>query len=151
MSSGVWILWTFVNVLSMSIPYICLASGHVRSIIPSQLLQLSLATTVLIRVWGFQGGPRDQAESSHVARLGFHYWLRASLVTQTVKNLPAMQDTWVWSLGREGPLEKRTATHSSILAWRIPWTEESVRLQSMKLQRVRHDWETNTFTFYIAI
>ena len=56
---------------------------------------------------------------------------RASLVDQTVKNLPAMQETWVWSLGREDPLEKGMATHSSIL-WRIPWTEEPGRLQSQK-------------------
>ena len=50
----------------------------------------------------------------------------ASLVAQRVKNLPAMQETWVRSLGREGPLEKRMATHSSVLAGRIPWTEELV-------------------------
>ena len=56
-----------------------------------------------------------------------------------VKNLPAMQETQVRSLGREDPLEKGTATHSSILAWRIPWTEEPNRLQSMGLQRVGHD------------
>ena len=56
-----------------------------------------------------------------------------------VKNLPAMQETWVWSLGWEDPLEKGTATHSSILAWRIPWREEPGRLQSMGLHRVRHD------------
>ena len=49
---------------------------------------------------------------------------RASPVAQMVKNLPAMQETWVWSLGWEDPLEKGMATHSSILAWRIPWTEE---------------------------
>ena len=48
----------------------------------------------------------------------------ASLAAQTVKNLPAMQDTWVWSLGLEDPLEKGKATHSSTLAWIIPWTEE---------------------------
>ena len=134
MSSGIWILWTFVNVLSMSIPYICLASGLLRPIIPSQLLQVSLAATVLIKFWGLQEHPRDQAESSHVARLGFHYWLRTSLVTQIVKNLPAMQDTWVWSLGQEGPLEKIMATHSSILVWRIPWKEEPGGLQSMGSQ-----------------
>ena len=56
-----------------------------------------------------------------------------------VKNLPAMQ-TWVWSLGGEEPLEKGMATHSSILAWKIPWTEEPGGLQSMGLQRVGHDW-----------
>ena len=66
-------------------------------------------------------------------------------VTQMVKNLLAMQETWVWSLGQEGPLEKEMATHSSILAWRIPWTEKSGRLQSMGLQRVRQDWATNTY------
>ena len=55
----------------------------------------------------------------------------ASLVAQLVKNSPAMQETWVRSLGWEDPLEKGMATHSSILAWRIPWTEEPGRLQSM--------------------
>ena len=62
-----------------------------------------------------------------------------SLVSQVVKCLPAMWETWVQSLGREDPLEKEMATHSSILAWRIPWTEKPGRLQSMGLQRVRHD------------
>ena len=57
---------------------------------------------------------------------------------QTVKNLPAMQETWVRSLGWEDPLEKEMATHSNILAWRIPWTEEPCGLQSMGSQRVRH-------------
>ena len=56
-----------------------------------------------------------------------------------VKNQPAMQDTQVLFLGQEDPLEKGMATHSSILAWRIPWTEEHGRLQSMGSQRVRHD------------
>ena len=62
--------------------------------------------------------------------------VRASLVVQVVKNLPTMQDTWVRSLGWEDPLEKEMATHSSILARRIPWTEEPGGLQSMGLQRV---------------
>ena len=56
--------------------------------------------------------------------------VRASLLTQLVKNLPAMQETWVRFLGQEDPLEKEMATHSSILAWRIPWREEPGRLQS---------------------
>ena len=60
-----------------------------------------------------------------------------------------MQETWVQSLGWEDPLEKGMATHSSILAWRIPWTEEIGRLQSMELQRVRHYWATNTFTYLL--
>ena len=63
----------------------------------------------------------------------------ASLVTQMVKNQPAMQETWVQSLGQEDPLEKGMAIHSSILAWRIPWIEKPGGLQSTGLQRVRHD------------
>ena len=63
----------------------------------------------------------------------------ASLVVELVKNLPAMQETWVQSLGLEDPLEKGKAIHSSILAWRIPWTEKPGRLQSMGLQRVGHN------------
>ena len=66
----------------------------------------------------------------------------ASLVTQMVKNLPAMWETWVRSLGWEDPLEKGMATHSSILAWRIPGTGEPGRLQSTGSQRVGHDWLT---------
>ena len=60
--------------------------------------------------------------------------LSASLVAQMGKQLPAMQKTQVWSLGQEDPLEKEMATHSSTLAWKIPWTEEPGRLQSMQLQ-----------------
>ena len=63
----------------------------------------------------------------------------ASLVAQMVKNLPAMWETWVLSLGWEDPLEEGMAIHSSILAWRTPWTEEPGGLQSMGSQRVRHD------------
>ena len=63
----------------------------------------------------------------------------ASLVAQMVKRLPAMQETWVQLLGQEDPLEKEMAIHSSTLAWKIPWTEEPDRLQSMRSQRVEHD------------
>ena len=73
--------------------------------------------------------------------------LLLTLVTQTVKNLSAMQKTQVWSLGQEDPLEEGMATHSSILAWRIPWMEEPARLPAMEQQRVGHDWATNIFTF----
>ena len=67
---------------------------------------------------------------------------RASLVAQMVKNLPAMWEMWVQFLGREDPLEKEMATHSRILAWAIPWTEEPGGLQSMGSQRVRQDLAT---------
>ena len=60
-------------------------------------------------------------------------------MTQTVKNLPTMQEIQVQSLGQEDPLEKGMATHSSILAWRIPWTEDPGRLQSVWSERVEHD------------
>ena len=60
-------------------------------------------------------------------------------MAQTVKNLPAMQETQIQALGQEDPLEKEMATHSSIPAWRIPWTEEPGGLQSMGSQRVKHN------------
>ena len=88
----------------------------------------------------------------------FHYGLSqgieysgASLVAQMVKNLPAMQETWVQSLSWDDPLEKEVATHSSILAWRIPWKDESGGLQSIRLQRVRCDWATMTFIEYSSL
>jgi len=64
---------------------------------------------------------------------------RASLVAQMVKNLPTMQEAWVQSLVLEDPLGMEMATHSSIFAWRIPWTEEPSGLQSIESQRVGHD------------
>ena len=69
------------------------------------------------------------------------YW--SSLVAQVVKSLPATRETQAWFLGRENPLEKEMATHSSTLAWRIPWMEEPGRLQSVGTQRVGHDWVTS--------
>ena len=73
----------------------------------------------------------------------------ASLVAQLEKNLPAVQETWVRSLGWKDPLAKEMATHSSILAWKIPWTEEPGGLQSMGSQRVGYDWATNTSLYEI--
>ena len=71
-----------------------------------------------------------------------------SLLAQMVKNLPAMQETQIQSLGWEDSLEKEMATHSSIPAWRIPWTEELGGLQFMGSQRVGNDLENNIFTFF---
>ena len=71
-------------------------------------------------------------------------WWRASLVAQMVKNSPATRQTWVQSLGWEDLLEKGMATHSNILAWRIPWTEDPGGLQSMGSPTVGHDRATNT-------
>ena len=84
-------------------------------------------------------------------KLKFYFLLSSlpgiPLVSQMVKKLPAGQNNWVWSLGQEDSLGKGMVTHSSILAWRIPWTEEPGGLQSMGSQKVRHDWVTNIFTF----
>ena len=92
--------------------------------------------------WGFPGawppqptGLQDRTTELHPSSVG----LAGSLVAQSVKNRPARRETPVQSLGREDPLEKGMATHSSILAWRISWTEESGGLQSLGLQKVRHD------------
>ena len=91
---------------------------------------------------------RAQANCSEVCPgvTGDYVSARTPLVTQTVKNLPAMQETQAWFLGQEDPLEKRMATHSKILTRRIPWTGEPGRPQSKESQRVRHNWVTNTFT-----
>ena len=75
-----------------------------------------------------------------------HFWVPMSLVSGKAKNLPAMQEPQVQPLGREDPLEKKIASHSSILAWRIPWMEEPDRLEYMGSQRIRHDWATNIHT-----
>ena len=77
-----------------------------------------------------------QTEENHLCQ-GLK--VNKSLVAQMVKNLPAVQEAHIQSLGQEDPLEKGMATHSSILAWRIPWTEEPDGLQATGLQRVGHD------------
>ena len=75
----------------------------------------------------------------------------ASLVAQRVKHLLTMQETWVRSLGWEDPLEKEMASHSSTLAWKIPWTEKPGRLQSMGSQRVGYDWATSLYVLFNRI
>ena len=75
--------------------------------------------------------------------------LRAPLEAQMVKRLPRWWETWVGSLGQEDPLEKEMATHSSTLAWKIPWMEESGRLQSIGPPRVGHNWVTS-FSFFCS-
>ena len=115
------------------------------------------------RLWGVSIKERKSGRQSGCSRIWLTalveslinsttiYWVLtymrsgASLVAQIVKNLPVMQETRVQPLGWEDPLEKGMATHSSILAWRIPWTEEPDLLQSMGLQRVGHVWVTNAY------
>ena len=96
---------------------------------------------------------QENLSKAMMLRLGFKRWLRGKKKQNLSKGmgLPDASDgkesacnvgSWVWSLGWEDPLEKSMATHSSILAWRIPWEDEAGRLQSMGLQRVRYDWMT---------
>ena len=77
------------------------------------------------------------------ANMIYKIWCKTSLVAQTVKHPSTMRETQVQPLGQEDPLEKEMAIHSSAIAWKIPWTEEPGRLQSMGLQRVGHDWTTS--------
>ena len=96
------------------------------------------------------GDPGSVSGSGSSLDKGIGYPLQyswASLVVQTVKNLPAVQETWVQSLDWEDPLKKGMATHCSILAWRIPWAEEPGGLQHIGSQRVRHHRASNTITF----
>ena len=123
----------------------------VRSLGQENPLKKEMATHSSILAWeipwteepgGLQSGvAKSQTRLSdfafHFQSICKQFW--ASLVAQRLKHLPAMQETWVRSLGQENPLEKEMATHSSTLAWRIPWTEEPGGLQSTGSQRVRHD------------
>ena len=98
--------------------------------------------------------PRDciQVSCKHFTVWATREVREASLVAQMVKHLPAMRETWVQSPGWEDLLEKEMATHSSILAWRIPGMEEPGRLQSMGSQRVGHDWATSLhFIAYLLL
>ena len=82
-------------------------------------------------------------DTTYYETFAIDIYLMTSLVAQIIKHLPTMQETRVQPLGREDLLEKEIATHSSILAWKIPWTEEPGRLQSMGSQRVIHNWVTS--------
>ena len=129
-----------------------------RSVVSNPLQPHGLQLTRLLRPWDFPGkstgvGCHCLLQIVYTAYIALNCTVcRASLMAQTVKNPPAVQETeetWVPSLGREDPLEKGMATHSSILGWRIPWTEKPGGLYSMGLQRAGYDWVTNTFPFRI--
>ena len=107
-----------------------------------------MATHSSVLAWRIPGtGEPRGLPSVGLHRVGHDWSDLAAAAEEMVENLPAMQETWVQSLGWEDPLEKDMATHSSILAWRIPWTEKPGVLQSMGSQRVGHDWVTHIFTF----
>ena len=108
---------------------------------PKTVLNLDQAAMQIY--WAFAAQDYSVSASEEF-RAWIRRWLgfQGFLVDSVVKNLPAVQETWVRSLGGEDPLETEMATHSSILAWRIPWTGEPGRLQSLGPQRVGHDWVT---------
>ena len=120
---------------------------------PTGYLDLEHRVTWLGGPWSY-AGPCCSTQSLHALPFGqlsvsnSRLLSRASLMAHKVKNLPAMEETWVRSLSQKDLLEKRMNTYSSILAWRVPWTEEPGELHSPWGHRVPHDWPTNTFTFW---
>ena len=102
---------------------------------PPQFLHISIT-------WHFDSCTlcRSNNNKQHLSGASTHF-----LVAQTVNHLSTMQETWVQSLGWEDPLEKKMAVHSSTIAWKIPWTEEPGRLQSMGSHKVGHNWVTPLF------
>ena len=101
------------------------------------ILQARMLEWIAISFSRGSSPPRDRTQSPASALAGA-FFTKGFPGGSLVKNLPAMRETWVQSLGWEDPLEKEMANHSSILAWKIPWAQEG-RLQSMGSQRVRHD------------
>ena len=127
--SKAYILFSYSALLSLYIPQRFKTVNILPFILPSARLPLVPGSSN-VKILGL------------ITCLSFRF-SRDSLVAQMVKSLPVMWETRVWSLGLEDPLEKEMATHSSILAWKIPWMEEPGRLQSMGSQRIRHDWATS--------
>ena len=125
------------------------------------ILQTRILEWVAIPFSRGSSWPRDRIPVSCIAgrfctilaimKLKFSKNNGASLVAQRLKRLPAMWENWVQSLGWEDPLEKEMATHSSILAWRIPWTEEPGGLQSTGSQRVGHVWVTSLSMYTVQV
>ena len=110
-----------------------------RSVMSDSEQPHGLQPSRLLHPWDFPG--KSTGVGCH-CRLWNKTEASYFLIAQSGKNLPAIQETWVWFLGREDPLEKEMATHSSILAWRILWIEEPGMLQSMGVTRVRHNLAT---------
>ena len=107
------------------------------------LRKLKQGLCINLEGWGREGDGREVQEGMDICVPMADSW--ASFVAQSVKKLPAVQKTWVRSLGWKDPLEKEMATYSSILTWKISWTEEPGGLQSMGLQSIRYNWATDAY------
>ena len=110
---------------------------QVLPLVWEDILEKGMATHSNILAWRTLQTEEPGGIQSMGLQRGGYGW--TSLVAQTIKHLSTMWETWVRSLGREDPLEKEMAIHSRTIAWKIPWTEEPGRLQSMGSQRVGHD------------
>ena len=130
--------------------YLCLWIKYPWCLDPTTIGQLGLDNSPCPQLYSYmhQSPSKKQMKPLNVAH---HIWYsQASLVAQRLKRPPAMQETWVWSLGREDSLEKEMATHSSITAWKTPWTEEPGRLQCLGSQKIGHDWATSLTTVWLV-
>ena len=137
-TSTTFYLITFGNINSLSLSDLICKMGVIYSV----------GTVYFFNSLRFQGvklSPLSQRNQKKVLMWYKYQTIWNLCLIVTVLNLPAVQEIRVWSLGWEDPLEKEIATHSSILAWKISWTEEPGGLQSMGSQRVGHDWATNTY------
>ena len=149
----IMLLWTWVYKICLNTCFFWVYTREGKSLGHKVILCLTeYVTSVTKKIWKRKRREAPSTWTLQILRITIIiYWaiilgqtfLMASLVAPTVKNLTSMQETRVRFLGGEDPPVKEMATHSSILAGRIPWTEEPGRLQSTGLQRVRHDWVTN--------
>ena len=162
-----WLYWVFVALLG-SLSSCGVQASHCGSFslqsvgVVADVGSVVVTHTGLVARWRVESS--QARDWTHVPSLGkriLNHWVirevpstnsvmnlccfcnRTSLVAQMVKHLPIMREIWVWSLGQEDPLEKEMSTHSSTLAWKIPWMEERGRLLLMGSQRVQQDWATS--------
>ena len=138
--SGMWLNWTILAESNFSFSFVWERNQN-----PEEFRRKNRLTKHGVGASESYYKPSVLWESVQVSLCSDVFEIHASLVAQSVKNLPAVQEIPVRSLVWEDPLEKEMATHSSLLAWKISWTEEPGGLQSMGLWRVGHDWATSTY------
>ena len=143
------ILWRTLTDIIISV--FCSSVFPLSSPLLPSLSFCALVLVIVTRSWPFSLYGKEYLQRWRVMRQVKYLLGRkmASLMAQMVKHLPAMQETQVWPLGQEGPLEKAMTMHSSTLSWKIPWMEEPGRLQPMGSQRVGRDWMT--FHFHMCL